>query len=78
MHAGQPGEAPGGGAGTLGFQFPQRGIDSGTLASGAAYRKKFTAPGTYDFLCALHSDMRGSIRVKDTKKKGNGGNNKPK
>jgi plastocyanin len=39
------------------------GIDSGTLASGATYEKRFTEAGTYDFLCAFHSDMRGTIEV---------------
>ncbi len=39
------------------------GIDSGTLATGATYRKQFTTPGSYAFLCAFHSDMRGTIEV---------------
>ncbi|MGP1675375.1 MAG: cupredoxin domain-containing protein, partial [Candidatus Limnocylindrales bacterium] len=39
------------------------GIDSGTLGTGASYEATFVEPGTFAFLCAFHSDMRGSIRV---------------
>jgi plastocyanin len=39
------------------------GIDSGTLAPGGSYRATFPSAGTFDFLCAFHPDMRGSIRV---------------
>lgn len=39
------------------------GIDSGTLGSGATYRKTFAEAGTFAFLCAFHSDMRGTIQV---------------
>ncbi|MEX2183052.1 MAG: cupredoxin domain-containing protein [Chloroflexota bacterium] len=39
------------------------GIDSGTLATGASYRRAFTTPGTYAFLCIFHSDMRGTVEV---------------
>ncbi len=39
------------------------GIDSGTLAPGGSYQATFPTAGTFDFLCAFHPDMRGSIRV---------------
>jgi plastocyanin len=39
------------------------GIDSGTLGTGASYEATFVEPGTFAFLCAFHSDMRGSIQV---------------
>ena len=38
-------------------------IDSGTLSPGATYRQTFAKPGTYDFLCIFHPDMRGTIEV---------------
>ena len=38
-------------------------IDSGTLNPGATYRQTFAQPGSYDFLCQFHPDMRGTIEV---------------
>src|SRR5690349_8578095 len=38
-------------------------IDSGPLRSGAAYRQTFAKPGSYDFLCLFHPDMRGTVEV---------------
>jgi plastocyanin len=39
------------------------GIDSGTLASGGTYKKRFSEAGSYDFLCVFHPDMQGTIDV---------------
>jgi plastocyanin len=39
------------------------GIDSGVMVSGGTYRKTFPAGGTFEFVCLIHSDMRGTIRV---------------
>ncbi|HET8784112.1 MAG TPA: cupredoxin domain-containing protein [Candidatus Limnocylindrales bacterium] len=38
-------------------------IDTGTLSPGASYRQTFPTPGTYDFLCIFHPEMRGTIEV---------------
>jgi plastocyanin len=38
-------------------------FDTGVLAGGASARKTFESPGTFDFLCIFHSDMRGTIEV---------------
>jgi plastocyanin len=38
-------------------------FDTGFLATGASSRHTFGRPGTYDFLCTLHPDMKGSITV---------------
>ncbi|MCE9585783.1 cupredoxin domain-containing protein [Candidatus Uhrbacteria bacterium] len=37
--------------------------DSGSLLSGATYRRTFSATGKYDYYCANHSGMSGSVIV---------------
>jgi plastocyanin len=37
--------------------------DSGMVAPGDAFRRRFDAPGTYEYLCAFHPDMTGTVRV---------------
>jgi plastocyanin len=37
--------------------------DSGNLAPGAAFTQQFTTPGTYQYVCRIHSNMMGSIVV---------------
>ncbi len=39
------------------------GIDSGVLSPGASHDETFPDAGTFDFLCAIHPDMRGTITV---------------
>jgi plastocyanin len=39
------------------------GIDSGVLSPGASHEETFPEAGTFAFLCAIHPDMRGTIRV---------------
>lgn len=39
------------------------GIASPVLAAGQAYRKTFARPGTFAFLCAIHPEMRGTVKV---------------
>ena len=38
-------------------------FDTGVLGGGASVRKTFVSPGTFDFLCIFHSDMRGTVEV---------------
>ena len=38
-------------------------FDSGTLSPGTSSTQTFEEPGTYDFLCVFHPEMRGSIEV---------------
>ena len=39
-------------------------FDSGTLDTDEQFAHVFTAPGTYDYFCALHPRMTGQIIVK--------------
>ena len=36
---------------------------SDTLAQGAEFRFRFDRPGTFDYVCALHPGMRGTVHV---------------
>ncbi|MFI5219157.1 MAG: cupredoxin domain-containing protein [Bacteroidia bacterium] len=36
---------------------------SGNIASGGTFNHTFTAAGTYDYHCALHSNMNGKVIV---------------
>ena len=38
-------------------------FSSPQLARGASYKRRFTRPGTYTYLCALHPGMKGKIVV---------------
>ncbi len=38
-------------------------IDSGVLSPGASHDETFPDAGTFEFLCAIHPDMRGTISV---------------
>lgn len=38
--------------------------DSGTLAPGATWQRRFDAPGTYPFTCLPHPEMRGTVVVR--------------
>jgi plastocyanin len=38
-------------------------FDSGTLAPGAEYKRKFTNPGTYSYNCDMHPSMSGKVVV---------------
>lgn len=40
-----------------------RSFDSGFLSPGRQYARVFSTPGTYAFLCALHPQMTGTVRV---------------
>lgn len=40
-----------------------RGFDSGGLDNGDSWTHRFTKPGRYAYLCALHPFMRGTIIV---------------
>lgn len=38
-------------------------FDSDTIASGQTFRKKFDQSGTFDYICSIHSSMKGKIIV---------------
>jgi plastocyanin len=38
-------------------------FDSRALAPGAAFSFRFQAPGTVDYRCTIHQEMRGQIVV---------------
>ena len=38
-------------------------FDSGNLEEGAAFEHTFDTPGTYEYLCAIHNSMTGSVVV---------------
>lgn len=37
--------------------------DSGTLAGGEAFEFTFSEPGTFEYFCAIHPSMTGSVTV---------------
>jgi plastocyanin len=39
-------------------------FDSGTLDTDDKFSRVFTAPGTYEYFCAVHPHMTGQIIVK--------------
>lgn len=39
------------------------GFDSGDLAAGATFVRRFDSPGTFDYVCAIHPRMRGTVEV---------------
>ncbi len=58
------------------------GINSGRLHRDQSYSHTFNKPGTYDFVCAYHSEMKGTVRVADDSGNvppppGNGGGKQP-
>ena len=38
-------------------------FDSGVIPEGAAFSQVFETPGTFDYSCAIHPEMRGSVTV---------------
>jgi plastocyanin len=38
-------------------------FDSGILTVGAAFEHTFSAPGTFDYFCAIHPEMQGTVTV---------------
>ena len=38
-------------------------FDSGILEGGATFSQAFAAPGTFDYTCLIHPEMRGTITV---------------
>ena len=40
------------------------GWDSGVLGSGKTYSRKFDTAGTYNYHCAIHPSMTGTVTVK--------------
>jgi len=39
------------------------GFASGTMSEGEKFSRKFNSAGTFNYFCALHSDMKGTVRV---------------
>ncbi len=48
-------------------------FDSGVLKQGQSYTHKFSAAGTFDYICTLHSNMKGTIVVRASGGGGGGG-----
>ncbi len=38
-------------------------IDSGSMGAGAEFTQSFESAGTFDYFCALHPSMRGTVVV---------------
>ncbi|MCL5070847.1 MAG: cupredoxin family copper-binding protein [Actinobacteria bacterium] len=38
-------------------------FDSGSMAGGAKFNFTFTKEGTYEYICAIHTFMKGSVTV---------------
>jgi plastocyanin len=49
------------------------GLDSGTLHQGDDYSFKFSKAGTYSYVCAFHSNMKGKVKVLASGSSGGGG-----
>ena len=43
---------------------PDRSFDSGLIQPGSRWRRTFTEPGTYRYVCTPHPFMRGVVRVR--------------
>jgi plastocyanin len=39
-------------------------FDSGNLDRGGRFAKRMSRPGEYPYICAIHPDMRGVVRVR--------------
>ncbi len=50
-------------------------FDSGVLHQGESYTHKFSTAGTFDYICTLHSNMKGTILVRAGSGGGGGGGN---
>ncbi|MEM4252972.1 MAG: plastocyanin/azurin family copper-binding protein [Candidatus Nitrosotenuis sp.] len=42
---------------------PDGRIDSGLIKAGETFTAKFATPGTYDYFCAIHTGMKGTVNV---------------
>ena len=38
-------------------------FESGLMAGGVTFSQVFDTPGTYDYVCAIHPEMRGTVTV---------------
>jgi plastocyanin len=56
----------------VGHTVTGNGFDSGILKTGATYTHRFSAAGTFDYVCTIHPNMRGTVTV--TASSGGGGN----
>lgn len=39
------------------------GLDSGNLNKNQEYKKTFSEPGTYEYICSFHTSMKGTVIV---------------
>jgi plastocyanin len=53
-------------AGALPHTVTGSGFNSGIMMPGTTYRRTFNSPGTYSYLCTLHSGMTGTVIVTGT------------
>ena len=47
----------------VGHTVTGNGFDSGVLKPGDAYTHRFTSAGTFDYVCTIHPNMRGTVTV---------------
>ena len=45
---------------------PTKAFDSGNMGGNAVFSFTFTIPGTYEYVCAFHSWMHGTVLVKQS------------
>jgi plastocyanin len=38
-------------------------LQSGEIAGGATFEQTFSMPGTYEYICAIHPSMQGTVEV---------------
>jgi plastocyanin len=50
-----------------------QGFDSGILQEGETYTHRFDTEGTFDYVCTLHPNMRGTVTVTGSTPTGGGG-----
>ena len=61
------------GAAAEGHTVTGPGFDSGVIEEGGTYSHQFTAAGVFDYLCALHDEMAGTVVVRAPGNDGGGG-----
>jgi plastocyanin len=60
---------------SVGHTVTGNGFDSGVLKPGATYTHSFSSAGTFDYVCTIHPNMRGTVTVTASASGGIGGGN---
>ena len=50
-------------------------FDTGTVNSGGSASHTFNSPGTFSYICTIHPNMKGTVRVLSASGSGGGGDN---